>query len=196
MTLEKDYQGDVAAICERHPAGSEERRLAKAERWEQYEVAVFKRDGKPRIVWALQGHFAKAILVQLSDLYGGKIDAAEYRRRKIDAARRYARRLFELGLMTEVFDDDWVRARVGEVIRTERELVPLKTTGFTKEDAALLCDRSISDAKDFFRSLHVRFGLDRLKRTPEIFGGIDESLRDAEEKAVVGLATGETVTNR
>lgn len=180
LSLKERYAEDIRGI-NRSQAPGKPRECLKTLRHEKYLADIFEQeDAEPEIIWRLQRRFARRILKQMADLYGGVIDAGEYRKQKIEAAKRYARRLTELGLMEREFDDEWVRDRIGKVVSAERSLVPLKTTGFMPEDAALLCDRSIQDAKSFLLAIHRGFGKGRLKRQPGIYGGVDSTLCEVE----------------
>lgn len=184
MTLEEVYQADVRAINAAHPKGSPERELLRRRRFEKFQADDFERSGNPAIVWTLQRRFAVTNLQAIQSVYSGEIDAEEYRRRKIASGEKYARRLFELGLVDQVFGDDWIRDFVKQALTFEREIVPLKTTGLTDAELLSLCEPLRDLSKTFLEDVHRAFGRARLKSFPRIVGGVDDTECAEEERAL------------
>ncbi len=194
MTAEEDYRRDVAAIRRDHPAGPE-RDSRKARRWERYEADLFERDGNLTIVYRLQQLFATRYHFALKDFYNREIDEEAYKKRRVEALRKYARQLFNLGLLVGVFDNEWIFDFANNSLAVEREVIPAPEPGppitegdpkyFTNADADPFCDPLRDFSKRFFHRLHIEFGVGRLKRHPEIYGGVDSTLFDAEARYVV-----------
>jgi len=192
MTLEKDYQGDVAAICERHPAGSEERRLAKAEAWDRFDAKIFERNGRVSVIERCQRKFAGDYLPVLQSRYQGTVDDGAYQLARIGVFRAYAQRLFELDLLTAVFDDDWIARFAEDSLAEERRVLPIPRVPrtLTEADLWLLCNPLRRFSWQFFEAVHTEFGIGRLASEPEIFDGV------AEQDRPEGLPTGETAIIR
>jgi hypothetical protein len=147
---------------------------------EEYEARLFERDGKPALIHRYQARLAREGTASLLRMQRGEIRVAEYRQRMLDDAQRYVRRLVALGLMSRVFEADWFRSYADAIIAEERRLLPRIGTEPSEDDWARSCEPLRDMAKTFFRAMHVDFGVGRLQRYPDIFGGIDPSLCDAE----------------
>jgi hypothetical protein len=189
MTAEEDYRRDVAEIRRDSPAGPErDSRIAR--RWERFEADLFERDGHLVIVYRFQQLFAVAYLKTLKAFYLGEIDDAAFRRRRVRVLRRYAERLFDVGLIDRVWDDAWVSDFARDSLAFEREIlpVPARRDTFGEAEAALLCDPLRDFSKRYFEAVHTRFGIGRIQRRPKLFGGVDSTLRDDEERYVVDQA--------
>jgi hypothetical protein len=171
-TLEWEYREKLKQIP--YPRGSDERALAKREAWREYEAQVFQRDGSVDVIHTMQAKFAVEYYRLLKAFYDGKLSEQEYRRRRIVTLRRYAERLLKVGLLTGVFDDAWIRDFAQASLQRERELLPVprEFTGFTDEDAALLCNPLRTYSRRFFKAVHAEFGVGRLRQTPEIYDGV------------------------
>jgi hypothetical protein len=92
----------------------------------------------------------------------------------------------ELGLASAVPDDDWIAPFAVEGIKLELSLVPAKTTGFTPEDANLLCIPCRVECKKFLAAFHAQFGIGRLKDTPDVHDGINpESVEEPVREAAL-----------
>lgn len=182
MTLEEAYRENVRAIHVEHPKGSAAREAARRQLSERLEVDQFKRDGRNRAaIHRPQQQFAAKYLQLVTSFYGGEIDDTTYRRRRIRALRRYAERLFESGLVTAVFDDDWIRDFARDSLLFERQLLPVKTTGLTDDDAWLLCNPLREFSRTFFRAVHQEFGIAQLQEHAQTYGGVRPRRRDGIE---------------
>lgn len=177
VTLEERYREDVRAINMLYPKGSKAREEARAARREQLEADLYERDGNPTAIRRLQERFAVRYYNLVKSFYDGDIGNAMYLWRRVDALRAYAQRLYELGLLTEVFDDDWIHDFARLSLRRERELLPVKQTGFTDDDAWLLCNPLRQFSRRFFEAVHKEFGCDRLREHPKIYVGVKLQVR-------------------
>lgn len=181
MTLEERYREDVHKIGRQYPKGSPARAQARKALREQFEADVFERDGEnTSAIRRPQERFAVRYFELVASFYNGEIDDATYRRRRKNALRAYAERLFELGLLTAVFEDEWVRDFARDSLRFERQILPVKQTGFTEDDGWLLCNPLRQLSRTFFKAVHKDFGQGRLKGTPEIYVGVRPQVRSAQ----------------
>lgn len=182
MTLEERYRENVQTINARRPKGSAIRERERTALREKFEADIFERDGAPWIIHRLQRKLIMEGFPLVKAFYDGELRDADYQRLRLDVSRRYAERLLALGLVSAVFADGWVEDFQRECLALERSLVPVPRvfTGFTADDALLLCDPIREFTKRFLKDVHERFGVGRLKREPEIYGGIDTDL-SAEE---------------
>lgn len=182
-TAEDAYRAALRALSpELSPAELGQAKL-RLQRWLQ--AQRFLRDGgSPRAVYRPQQQFAREYMVLLQDFYGGKVTDQEYQQLRRAAFRRYARRLERMGLVSGVFDDAWLADFARDSLRLERQLVPVprQFTGFTEENAALLCDPLRNRFKVFLRAVHAEFGVGRLRTRPEVYGGVDSTRCELEEQ--------------
>lgn len=170
-TLLERYRRDVRSIT--YPRGSPERAAEKVRLSNQYEADKYRREGgAPHAIHRLQWRFAEEYYQLVGAFYNGEVVDQEYQRRRIRALRRYAEGLQELGLVSGVFDDAWVRDFARDSLELERSLLPVKTTGFTEDDGWLLCNPLRDFSKQFFKRVHSDFGIGRLKEHPEVYGGV------------------------
>lgn len=172
-TLEEQYRVAVHAIT--HSRGSPERAAEKDRLSSQYEADKYRReDGAPHAIHRLQWKFAEEYYLLVAAFYNGEVEDREYRRRRVETLRRYAEGLQELGLAYGVFDDAWVWDFARDSLELERSLLPVPDvfTGWTPEDAWLLCNPLRDFSKQFFKRVHSDFGIGRLKEYPEVYGGV------------------------
>lgn len=176
--LKDRYRSELRAIA--LPKGSAEREAARQELYRQYQADSFRQEGgAPHTVHWAQRMFAVEYYKLVASFYNGELlDDAAYRRQRVRVLRRYAQRLRHRGLLTGVFDDAWIDGFARDSLQLERGLLPVPRvfTGWTEEDAQLLCDPLRSFSKRFFRAVHAEFGVPRLKKDQETYGGVDADL--------------------
>lgn len=176
-TLEEAYREALKAIP--FPMGHPQREAARKELREQLEAGLFERDGKDlTAIRRPQQAFAVSYFKLVASFYNGEIDDLIYRQGRIELLRAYAQRLFELGLLTMVFDDGWVRDFARDSLQWERKLLPVKATGFTEDDGWLLCNPLRQFSQRFFKAVHEEFGRGRLRINPEIYVGVEPQVRE------------------
>ncbi len=173
LTLEDEYRAAVHAIP--HSRGSVAYGAVKARLWDRFEADKYRRgDGAPTSVNRLQRRFAVEYYQLVESFYNGEVTDQDYRRRRVLTLRRYAQRLLDLGLVSGVFDDAWVRDFARDSLQLERQLVPVPHhTGWTEKESTLLCNPLRDFSKQFFRRVHAQFGVGRLKEHPKVYGGVD-----------------------
>jgi hypothetical protein len=91
----------------------------------------------------------------------------------------------ELGLASAVPDDAWIAPFAVDGIKLELSLLPAKRTGFTPEDADLLCIPCRDECKKFLAAFHAQFGIGRLKAAPDVHKGIDPKSAAIEREATL-----------
>jgi hypothetical protein len=193
MTLEEGYKMEVKAICAQYPPGSKEREEAKRALWEKFQADRFLRDGSAEdlgIIYQLQGQMAADFFALIDSFYSGKVPSEkEYLAQTIAVFRQYCVRAVELGLASAVPDDDWIAPFAVDGIKLELSLLPAKTTGFSPEDADLLCIPCRDECKRFLAAFHAQFGIGRLKATPDVHKGIDPKSAAVEAETIEREAT-------
>ena len=189
MTPEEQYREDVLAINAAFPKGSADRERERIKRWRRFESEViepreadeFERHGENlSVIHRPQHKFAIRYFALVASFYNGEIDDATYKSRRVQLLRQYAQRLFELGLLTAVFDKAWVRDFARDSLRRERQLLPVKNTGFTDDDAWILCNPLRKFSHRFFSAVHSEFGKKRLRNHPDIFVGVELQVREVD----------------
>ena len=184
-TLEERYRAAVRAIP--HPKGSPERAAERQRLSNQYEADKYRREGgAPHAIHRLQWRFAEEYYRLVGAFYNGEVEDWEYQQRRVRTLRRYAEGLQELGLASGVFDDAWVKDFARDSLELERSLLPVPDvfTGWTSEDAWLLCNPLRDFSKQFFKRVHSDFGIGRLKEHPEVYGGVAPKQRRTQEIGV------------
>lgn len=171
--LEERYRRDFNVLTSTYPAGSEERRRAKRELWEQFQADIFLRDGNKEIIYGLQRQLVTSLYTIIAGFYDREVSDKEYLDQHLHVFRQYCARLVELGLARGVPEDAWIIPFSQDGIREQLRLLPAKTTGLTDEDAELLCDPLRDKSKEVLEAFHSQFGIGRLKDEPDIYIGID-----------------------
>jgi hypothetical protein len=187
ITLEEQYSLDIKVILAKFPKGTEERKAAKGELSEKFQVARFLRDCTVRgfdALYKIQNQFAIDIYNVIEAFYSGKFPAKDYLVETIAVFRQHCARLMELGVLKSIPNDEWFRPFASAFIKIQLKLLSTKTSdfGFSSEEAALLCNPCREYSRDFFSAIHSQFGVDQLKDNPEIYGGVITAIRAEEQE--------------
>lgn len=137
------------------------------------------------VIHHYQNLLAQEYFNTVKDFYDGVITGPQKAIRHRGTLYRYGDRMFAAELLVSPLPDPWpwMQPFLSELLDTERALVPDHSDGFTEADSAALCIPIREYSREFFRRVHLQFGIPELQARPNIFGGVLSRLAREEEGA-------------